>query len=85
MPREGAWEKVKGHAERVCARTPTRATSTGPASNAELQKARPNLSQHQLIDTYTDVWALFFFFFKSHYLALMWAITGLLFMAASCR
>ena len=37
------------------ARTPTRATSTRPASNAQLKKARPNLrlqSQHQLISTH---------------------------------
>ena len=35
--------------------TPTHATST---SNAQLQKARPNLGQHQLISAlHTDDWA----------------------------
>ena len=48
--RRGRGKKVKAHAERERAHS---ASSTGPASNAQLQKARPNLrlqSQHQLIN-----------------------------------
>ena len=80
--------------------TLTHMTSTGPASKALLQKAGSNLryqSQHQLTNTqalHTGNQArphgVNFFFFKVPLvikifdLALMWAITGLLFRTTSC-